>query len=132
MNSLRRQIIKTLSITGLGLGFSQPLLARRGMGNGISSLIFANTTTSTTVVPETLVSNTQVLKIPSLDRGEMIQGKRVFNLNVAKASSEFFAGVSTETVGINQAFLGTTLRARRDETVQLNITNQLDEITTMH
>ena len=81
MNSLRRQIIKALSITGLGLGFSQPLLARRGMGGGgrgnsISNLIFENTAmgTNATVVPETLVSNTQVLKIPSLDTGEIIEG----------------------------------------------------------
>jgi FtsP/CotA-like multicopper oxidase with cupredoxin domain len=137
MNSLRRQIIKALSITGLGLGFSQPLLARRGMGGGsISSFIFTNTaiagTDTTTTVQETLVSNTQVLKIPKLDTGEIIEGKRVFNLNIAKASSEFFKGIFTETVGINQAFLGTTLRARRDETVQLNITNQLGEITTVH
>ncbi len=142
MNSLRRQVIKALSITGLGLGFAQPLLARRRMGNmgmgmgsagnSLSNFVFTNNTMDTTTVQETLVSNTQVLKIPRLDIGEIIEGKRVFNLNVAKASSEFFEGVFTETVGVNQAFLGTTLRARRDETVQLNITNQLDEITTMH
>jgi len=144
MNPLRRQILKALSLAGLagaGLALGNSALARMGMGgrgfnerfgSGSLSSVIMPTTVNDAAQAETLLSNSNALNIPTLNTGELIEGKRVFNLSIAKGQTEFFDGVSTDTIGINQTFLGTTLRASEGETVQFNISNQMDETTTVH
>lgn len=55
-----------------------------------------------------------------------------FNLNVAPAVHQFFNSVNTPTYGINGTYLGPTLLMNQGDSVAINVTNNLNETTTMH
>ena len=55
-----------------------------------------------------------------------------FNLTVAPAKMSFLPGDSTDTYGINGPYLGPTLIINKGDTIQMNVTNNLGETTTMH
>jgi len=55
-----------------------------------------------------------------------------FNLNVQPGTVQFYSGYNTPTYGINGNFLAPTLFLNKDDTVQLNVTNNLIFETTMH
>ncbi|MFE3450939.1 multicopper oxidase family protein [Nonomuraea sp. NPDC059194] len=76
---------------------------------------------------------TNKLAIPPLARSHHDRhGRRVFDLRAAPGSMRFRPGAPTETWGFNGPYLGPTLRARRDETVLVNVRNDLPEETTVH
>ena len=66
------------------------------------------------------------LFIPPVDEGP------VFQLTEAPSSKEFMPGVQTPTYGINGNYLAPTLIFNKEEWVQLNVTNNLSELSTMH
>ena len=69
----------------------------------------------------------QKLHIPELITGTS------FNLNVHKSSKSFWKGATTATYAVNnEAFWGPTLVLKHDETVTINVKNELDEPTTTH
>ncbi len=72
------------------------------------------------------------LQIPPLLRGEAADGKQVFRLNLQEGSREFLPGFQTSTFGINGNYLGPTLRFKRGERVAFNISNQLNEPSSLH
>ena len=72
------------------------------------------------------------LKIPALDKGELRDGVRVYGLNMQKGISQFFETVETPTLGINGNYLGPTLRMVAGETVQMNVTNNMGDTSSMH
>ncbi len=72
------------------------------------------------------------LKIPPLLEGELKDGVKIYNLTVQQGVSEFLANLNTPTWGYNGAFLGPTLRAKKGDRIQVNVTNHLNEITTVH
>lgn len=72
------------------------------------------------------------LVLPALDSGRMDDGKRIFDLTVAPAQTEFFAGHATNTIGINAPFLGPVLNIRAGDAVRMNVTNSLSEATALH
>ncbi|MBV1886682.1 MAG: multicopper oxidase domain-containing protein [Parvibaculaceae bacterium] len=72
------------------------------------------------------------LKIPALDKGELQNGVRIYNLKMQKGISQFFANVETSTLGINGDYLGPTLRMVAGETVQMNVTNNIGDTSSMH
>lgn len=74
----------------------------------------------------------QTLALPALDEGRMIDGVRVFDLKVARATTQFMAGQSTDTIGINAPYLGPNLRIKSGETVRFDVTNALDQPTSLH
>jgi FtsP/CotA-like multicopper oxidase with cupredoxin domain len=55
-----------------------------------------------------------------------------FNLQINQSQHQFFSGVNTPTLGINQSYLGPVLRAKRGDTVTINVRNGLNEVTTLH
>ena len=59
-------------------------------------------------------------------------GVRVFRLRAQAGTTEFRPGVATPTCGYEGAHLGPTLRARRGETVRVEVVNELLEETTLH
>ena len=72
------------------------------------------------------------LVIPPLDRG-VRKGKDVtFNLSIGTGKTEFFKGIKTNTLGINQSYLGPVLRASRGDTVKINVKNTINDLTTLH
>ena len=55
-----------------------------------------------------------------------------FNLNVSQDTTQFMPGINTQTMGYNGSYLGPTLIFQKDDSVQINITNNLGEETTVH
>ncbi len=75
-------------------------------------------------------SNT--LPIPPLMEGTIKDGVRVYDLNLQTGVQEFIPGKKTKTLGINQDYLGPTLKIIDGETIRLNVKNGIGETTTMH
>jgi blue copper oxidase len=79
------------------------------------------------------VSFDQPLAIPPLAESHVDEdGRRVFDLTAQQSTSELVPGTESETWGFNAGYLGPTLRAARGEEVVVNVTNDLDETTTVH
>ena len=55
-----------------------------------------------------------------------------FELFVQQGETEFFPGLTTETLGYNGNYLGPILRIRRGQDVNVKVHNQLGEPTTVH
>lgn len=72
------------------------------------------------------------LAIPPLDEGRAEGGIQVFDLRIAKGTTEFFSGTKTDTYGINADYLGPVLSLQQGKTVRLNVTNDLDQKATLH
>lgn len=72
------------------------------------------------------------LRIPPLLEGERRSGRLHYDLRTQSGQSRFLSGLNTPTLGINDDYLGPTLRLRDGQDVSLNVTNGLDETTTMH
>lgn len=60
------------------------------------------------------------------------QGRRVFDLNMQRGSTDLGRDDPTPTWGMNGSYLGPTLRANRGEAVLANIKNELGEASTVH
>jgi FtsP/CotA-like multicopper oxidase with cupredoxin domain len=74
----------------------------------------------------------QVLPIPVLETGEMIDGQRVFDLKLQHGSMAYVTGKQTPTFGYNGQILGPTLVMNKGDDVVLNVTNNLGEATMTH
>ncbi|NNN33492.1 multicopper oxidase domain-containing protein [Streptomyces sp. S3(2020)] len=72
------------------------------------------------------------LVIPDLLEGTASDGTTTFTLATQTGTTEVLSGVSSTTSGYNQSFLGPTLKWTKGDTVLLDITNNLDEDTTVH
>ncbi|MCF6268308.1 MAG: multicopper oxidase domain-containing protein [Melioribacteraceae bacterium] len=55
-----------------------------------------------------------------------------FNLNLQYGTFEFYPGVQTNTMGTNGDILGPTLIMNKGDFVDIKVTNQLDDTTTIH
>ena len=72
------------------------------------------------------------LRIPPLLTARPEDGTDVFDLALRHGETEFFAGLKTRTMGINQSYLGPTLRLTAGNDVRLNVANSLGEDATLH
>ncbi|MBT2581257.1 multicopper oxidase domain-containing protein [Planococcus sp. ISL-109] len=55
-----------------------------------------------------------------------------YEVTAQEGSTQFFAGIPTDTYGYNGNLLGPTVRLQEGESVDVKITNDLDEPTTFH
>ncbi|HLP12358.1 MAG TPA: multicopper oxidase domain-containing protein [Flavobacteriales bacterium] len=55
-----------------------------------------------------------------------------FNLNVQTGTKVFIGSNNTPTFGYNGSFLGPTLLINKDDSITLNVTNNLTQVTTVH
>lgn len=85
---------------------------------------------SVTPVDETEFTNE--LAVPPLAPSRVVDGTRVFSLTAQEGVTEFRPGVETSTWGFDGSYLGPTLRAERGERVAVEVTNDLDEPTSVH
>jgi suppressor of ftsI len=69
---------------------------------------------------------------PLLESTTDDQGRQVFDPGFEAGRSEFLDGMTTETWGLNQPYLAPTLRSARGDDVLVNVTNGLEEATTLH
>ena len=72
------------------------------------------------------------LEIPPLAESRVEDGVRVFDLTMQGGESDLGQGAMTPTWGINGPHLAPTIRAERGERIQVNVTNELGEATTLH
>jgi bilirubin oxidase len=69
---------------------------------------------------------------PTLETGIREGNDVYFDLSLQSGFSQILPDVLTETWGINQPFLGTTLKARKGDSVHVTVSNNLDATTTLH
>jgi len=80
-----------------------------------------------------LLKTGKTLAIPALEMGQMVNGRRVYNLTARVATTQFRPGINTTTWGYNSnTYLGPTLVLTKTESVQIQVTNSLTEVTTVH
>jgi len=74
------------------------------------------------------------VNIPDLAEGEPSPDGsiRTFELDVQTGFTRLIHDTESETWGVNGAHLGPTIRVRRGEKVEMRVTNNLPETTTMH
>jgi FtsP/CotA-like multicopper oxidase with cupredoxin domain len=65
---------------------------------------------------------------PTIDE----DGRKVFDLRFMAGETELVDAGPTDTWGLNGTYLGPTLRAERGDRVRVNVTNDVDEATTLH
>jgi len=79
------------------------------------------------------VAFTRPLAIPPLLQPAIdAEGRKVFDLRFTAGTSELLPGKQTETWGLNGTYLSPTLRANLGDRVVVNVSNGLDEATTLH
>ena len=78
------------------------------------------------------IKQANALRIPPLLQGELKDGVRFYDLTAQQGVSQFFPNLNTPTWGYNGAYLGPTLRATKGDKIQVNVTNHLNDITTVH
>ncbi len=66
--------------------------------------------------------------VPKLETGKRIGNNVYFDLNIKTGSSSIMRGKKTNTLGINQDFLGVTLRANKGDTVHFNVKSHINKI----
>ncbi|MEI3867601.1 multicopper oxidase domain-containing protein [Microbacterium sp. CCNWLW134] len=59
-------------------------------------------------------------------------GTKVFALDARAGSTAFVKGLETPTWGFNGIYLGPTIRAAQNDRVRIDVTNGLDETTSVH
>lgn len=80
-----------------------------------------------------LLETGKILAIPALEMGQLTGGQRVYTLAPHAATTEFRPGIDTPTWGYNDStYLGPTLVMTKTEEVQIQVTNNLTEATTVH
>ena len=91
-----------------------------GTGLNFATASKAATATGTLTIPTLLSSTTDT------------SGTKVFTLSMETGTTEILSGISSATAGFNQAFLGPVLKVTNGDVVQMNITNNLTDVTTVH
>ena len=76
--------------------------------------------------------SSQPLKIPRLDTGNMKEGVRHFDLQLARGTAQFFDNVQTPSYSVNGNYLGPSLKFVTGESVQLNVSNKIGTASTLH
>lgn len=69
---------------------------------------------------------------PLLEDVNPAPGKAEFRLVAQKGTTEFLKGKQTETYGYNGDYLGPVIRVRKGDEVSVQVTNELEEGTTVH
>ncbi len=73
-----------------------------------------------------------LFNVPPLEQGRREGDHLFFDLEIESGLSQIIPGLQTPTLGINQPFLGVTLRARRGDHLHFKISNRLPKTTTLH
>ena len=77
--------------------------------------------------------NSNKLPIPQLLKDkDSEEGKAEFDLKVQYGKKEFIKGYEANTLGYNGDYLGPIIRVNKGDEVKINVTNTLDEPTTVH
>jgi FtsP/CotA-like multicopper oxidase with cupredoxin domain len=110
-------------------------VTRRGLFRGLGALGLVGIGVGAGVrlsgVAEAAVAN-GTLNVPPLLNPTTSGDTLVFALDMTPGTTEILSGVSSSTAGFNQAFLGPVLKVDRGDTVRMDVTNNLSEVSTVH
>ncbi len=81
---------------------------------------------------KTTTAGLNTFVVPPLNIGVRDGNKVSYKLSINSSKTEFFKGVNTPTLGLNQSYLGPVLRAKRGDIVNIKVENHINEITTVH
>ena len=87
---------------------------------------------STSLIAKSIINTGNAFVVPPLDTGMRTGNQVTFQLSINSGQTMFFNGLNTPTIGINQSYLGPVLRAKRGDNVSINVTNKINEVTTLH
>lgn len=59
-------------------------------------------------------------------------GTKAYALSMQTGTTEILSGISSATCGFNQAFLGPVIKVSQGDSVRMDITNKLDDVSTVH
>jgi blue copper oxidase len=97
----------------------------------VAAVVWAWSSTAVDTVGE--VDFAQRLQVPPLAESRVDRdGRRVFELTAQSGRTELLPGTTSDTWGFNGTYLGPTLRAERGERVAVEVTNEIEETTTVH
>ncbi len=71
-------------------------------------------------------------QVPTLEMGRRVGKDVYFDLNIQSGQTAILPNKLTPTLGVNQSFLGVTLRANKGDRVHINVNNHIDETSTLH
>ncbi|MGM0523771.1 MAG: multicopper oxidase family protein [Bacillota bacterium] len=69
---------------------------------------------------------------PLIEDTDPSENKTAFEITAEASSRAFVDGVETDTLGYNGDYLGPTIKVRRGEEVSATITNEMEDLTTIH
>lgn len=92
----------------------------------LSSMIKSSFTILSCLLSYIEVFGQQQLFIPDTLSGSTI------NLTIQNGTKQFYAGAITQTMGINGNLLAPTIILRKHQNVTMNVTNNIDDTTTIH
>ncbi len=95
-----------------------------------ASLLLPLSTTS--LLAKTSPAGLNTFVVPPLNTGVREGNKVSYKLSINAGKTEFFKGVNTPTLGLNQSYLGPVLRAKRGDTVSIKVENHINDVTTVH
>ena len=119
-------------------GLTGRQFSRRGILRGIGAAALLGTAAGAglnfaTARPARAATATGTLTIPTLlDSTTDSSGTKVFTLSMETGTTEILSGISSSTAGFNQAYLGPVLKVTQGDTVQMDVTNNLSEVSTVH
>jgi bilirubin oxidase len=99
---------------------------------------FINSILATTVFPQGValafkkVNYKNEFFVPPLDTGKRVGRDVYFDLKMQSGISKILPNKLTKTWGINQSFLGVTLKVKEGDKLHVNVTNKIDKTTTLH
>ncbi len=105
----RRNLLQTLALTGAAAGICLRTASPASAATG-----------SALTVPDLL------------DATADSDGTKAFTLSMQTGTTEILSGISSATCGFNQAFLGPVIKVSQGDTVRMDITNNLDDVSTVH
>ena len=117
-------------------GLTGRQLSRRGLFRGLGAVALLGAAAGTGLNFPTAAraaTATGTLNIPTqLDSTTDSSGTLVFTLSMETGTTEILSGISSDTCGFNQAFLGPVLKVTQGDVVQMDITNNLSDVSTVH
>jgi suppressor of ftsI/bilirubin oxidase len=115
---------------------ARPLISRRSLLRGIGALALTGAASTAglrfSAPASAATTATGTLTIPTLLTGTTSGSTTVYTLSMETGTTEILDGVSSSTCGFNQAFLGPVIKVTQGDTVEMDITNNLDETSTVH
>lgn len=110
------------------------LFSRRHFIKSLSAVNLIPFFASTTVNADSskVAGITDTFKVPPLAPVKRDGNIVSFNLKLEASKTQFFDGINTPTLGINQSYLGPVLRAKRGDKVRINVRNHIGTSSTLH